>query len=64
MEFATTKAFINELRGRKTVDAKAGHTRDANEYEIRAAAELESLLFQLSARIGVARAESKEAVGG
>lgn len=45
------KALVRELKSPKILDAKAGHTRDATDLELRAAEAIESLEFQLSCRI-------------
>jgi hypothetical protein len=49
----STTDLINRLRRPKD-------GRDTTELELEAAGQLESLQFQLAARIGVARAEAKE----
>lgn len=64
MEFKAINDLIIRLRARKVEDAIAGSMRDPDPLELEAAATIESMLFQLNARIGVAKAENKEATGG
>lgn len=51
MTFEKAENLIRSLKAPKILDAKDGVMRPANEYELEAAAMIESLLFQLKARI-------------
>lgn len=63
MEFKEAARIASQLKGRKVIDAKAGTSRAAYPEEIEAAAMIDSLIFQLKARIGVAKAEAAEQTG-
>lgn len=55
----TSQALISELKGAKIIDARLGHTRAATDLELRAAAHIITLEFQLSCRIEKAATEIK-----